>query len=729
MSAGRVTVVVCAYTEERWDAICAALASVAAQDRPPAETVLVVDHNDALLSRARAAFEPGVHVVASTGTPGLSGARNTGVEVATGDVVAFLDDDAVAEPDWLARLCGPYEDPAVMGTGGRAVPVWPGGGRRPYWLPEEFDWVVGCSYTGQPQATTDVRNFLGANMSFRREAFRIAGGFSDTVGRVGTRPVGCEETEFCIRLRQRRPGTRLLYEPTAVVHHHVSAPRTRWRYFRSRCYSEGLSKALVSRMVGAQDGLSAERSYVSSVLPRAVVTALLEALRLRQPRRVVLAANVVIGLAATTTGYASTRARTRDGRTGRHPDPGTAQVHPVLRRLFGSLDADDVAWCLLRGERSLARPTGDVDLLVAGDDLSRAEEVILAQGFVVLPRRHGTWHRFYGMRDPSSGAWLRLDVVARLRYRGVEQPSRPLESGCLARRRAVDGVNRLTETDQFWTVALHCIFDKGAVTPRRAAELVASAPHIERSSEVEAFLAATCGAEAPDAVLAAVARCDWPALVSVARDSAGAPPVPGGSTSRGRSLTLRLASRGYPAIWRSLGMGRTPLAAEVVESAQVDAAVVRIQRRPLVNAVELLVRDDEAPRLAHALGHRGFRRLGGGWWRARRGGLERVSLTSVSRLATPFAAGEVFASARPMLGRAHWLAAAPSTRLLFATQTSTAEQTTPPARTVRPDGWDSLDELSAASWERAGASEPRQRAISHPEPPRPDAPQRRAGAS
>jgi glucosyl-dolichyl phosphate glucuronosyltransferase len=262
------SVVICAYTQDRWDQLTAAIVSVGRQSRPAAETIVVVDHCPELARRVAAAF-PDVRVVASTGRPGLSGARNTGLSQATGHVVAFLDDDAQAAPDWLERLADGYRSGEVVGVGGAVLPAWEAG--RPRWLPREFDWVVGCSYTGLPQERGPVRNLIGANMSFRREVFDLVGGFTEGLGRLGTRPLGCEETELAIRIRQRRPGTRLLYDPSAVVRHHIPFQRARWRYFRSRCYAEGLSKAAVSRLVGAEDALAAERTYVRRVLPRAVV--------------------------------------------------------------------------------------------------------------------------------------------------------------------------------------------------------------------------------------------------------------------------------------------------------------------------------------------------------------------------------------------------------------------------------------------------------------------------
>jgi glycosyltransferase involved in cell wall biosynthesis len=248
---------------DRWDDIVAGLAGIAGQTHPAAQTVLVVDHNADLLARARAAF-PDVRVIENTGRGGASGARNTGVAVVDADVVAFLDDDARPEPDWLERLMAAYDDPAVLAVGGVARPVWPD--RRPDHLPPELDWLVGCTYLGQPTRRADVRNLWGCNMSVRRFVFDEIGGFDEDAGRVGLIPLGAEETEFCIRIAQRKPGSRVVFEPTAVVHHRVTVARTTFAYLRSRSQAEGVSKAAMARVVGAQDATSEESAYVRTVL-------------------------------------------------------------------------------------------------------------------------------------------------------------------------------------------------------------------------------------------------------------------------------------------------------------------------------------------------------------------------------------------------------------------------------------------------------------------------------
>ncbi len=300
-----ISVVVCAFSERRWGDLVDAIDSLKRQTAVSLEILVVIDHNDALLERATTAFEgPAVRVVASAGAPGLSGARNTGIEVSNGDIVAFLDDDAAAEPDWLQRLVEAMSEPEVVGAGSWVDARWDPPG-RPGWFPETFLWVVGCSYEGLPRERRDIRNPIGAAMAFKRSAFDLVGGFSDGIGRVGSRPLGCEETEFSIRLRQAKPELRIVMEPHSRVRHHVTAERTSPRYFVRRCYYEGRSKRAIGRLIGAGDGLSSERRYVTHVLPRAVGQGIVDGFRRRRLSAVASALFVIVGLVVTAFGYGS----------------------------------------------------------------------------------------------------------------------------------------------------------------------------------------------------------------------------------------------------------------------------------------------------------------------------------------------------------------------------------------------------------------------------------------
>lgn len=259
-----VSAVVCTHDLARWPAFAESVDSLRSQTVVPDEILVIVDHNEVLERLARAELD-GVTVLANRHEQGLSGARNTAAEVASHDIVVFLDDDARGESDWIERLVGAYEDPLVAAAGGAVEPDWETG--RPNWFPEEFDWVVGCSYRGLPSIRSQVRNVIGANMSFRRSALELAGGFSADLGRVGANGAGCEETELCIRVSQLDPTARIVFEPAARVAHRVPANRATWRYFLQRCAAEGRSKALVSEMVGVQDALASERRYVTRTLP------------------------------------------------------------------------------------------------------------------------------------------------------------------------------------------------------------------------------------------------------------------------------------------------------------------------------------------------------------------------------------------------------------------------------------------------------------------------------
>jgi GT2 family glycosyltransferase len=302
-----VSVVVCAYTEARLDSLHRLLDALPQQTRPPAEVILVADGGDRLAATFRRRF-PDALVVVNDGPHGHAGAANRGVSAARGEVVAFIDDDAApADERWLEWLTHGYSEPHVLGTGGRVEPRWRTA--RPGWFPDEFLWVVGATHRGMAAGGGAVRNVWMGNMSVRRTLFDEVGGFRTSLSRVGTKPFGVQETEFCVRAAHRRPGGVFLYEPRARVVHDVPAARATFAYFRSHCFDEAVAKVEMARHVGARSGLAAERAYLARVLPGGVVRGLADAALRRDPAGLGRAGAIVAGAAVAACGY--TRARLR----------------------------------------------------------------------------------------------------------------------------------------------------------------------------------------------------------------------------------------------------------------------------------------------------------------------------------------------------------------------------------------------------------------------------------
>ncbi len=294
------SVVICAYTEERWQNLVAAVESIQQQSISPLEIIVVIDNNQPLLERASAHL-PGITVIENREQQGLSGARNSGIAVARGRYIAFLDDDAIAASDWLEQLCRYCADPKILGVGGTVLPLWVS--KRPTWFPEEFYWVVGCSYQKMENTPTVVRNPFGGCTYIRREVFETVGGFRNGLGRVNTRPIGGEETELCIRAKQHWPGRLFLCEPRAVIHHRIPPQRASWQYFRSRCYAEGLSKATIARYTGAKDSLASELTYILRTLPGGAIQGVMDGLFHHEPAGFLRTGAIVTGLLLTIAGY------------------------------------------------------------------------------------------------------------------------------------------------------------------------------------------------------------------------------------------------------------------------------------------------------------------------------------------------------------------------------------------------------------------------------------------
>jgi GT2 family glycosyltransferase len=187
---------------------------------------------------------------------GAGFARNTAAEQASAEILAFLDDDAAADPDWLAQLLSGYGlDPTVLAVGGAPIPDYQT--QRPPWMPEEFNWVFGCAYRGLPTERRGVRHLIGANMSVRASALKEIGGFHS---------IDFDDLDMCLRLAALRPPGKIIYEPRARVRHFVGAERVTWSYFWRRCFFVNKHKVRALTAMKSAASLAAERRFVVEAL-------------------------------------------------------------------------------------------------------------------------------------------------------------------------------------------------------------------------------------------------------------------------------------------------------------------------------------------------------------------------------------------------------------------------------------------------------------------------------
>lgn len=255
-------VVICTHDLARWERLESCVRSIETGSLRPASIVLVVDSNPELYERARLHFDGRAQVVLSS-TQGLSFARNMGVSVCQEEFVAFIDDDARADRQWLEHMLGSLRrHPGVVGVTGRVLPEWEAEDSR---LPEALWWIVGCTYSGHRTDRGPVRNPLGCAMAFRRDAVLEVGGFPVDFGRHGNFSGTGEDTAMGLEIgRHRGPGA-IWYEPLATVWHAVPKARTEWRYVLRRCAMEGRAKARLSLIYG-KPAMAPEARYSIGLL-------------------------------------------------------------------------------------------------------------------------------------------------------------------------------------------------------------------------------------------------------------------------------------------------------------------------------------------------------------------------------------------------------------------------------------------------------------------------------
>lgn len=255
-----VSIIICTHRSERYEDFEEAINSLLSQSYNNLEIIVVVDGNKELYDKI---LKRGIEVDKITLNEknlGLSESRNRGMKEAKGDIIAFFDDDAVADKNWIKELVRMYEGREAIAAGGKLLPKWVS--KKPKFLPEEYYWLIGATHKGFPEEVTEVRNTFGSNLSFKADVLKALGGFRGKMGVRGKGLLQGEETELCERMRGKF-GKGVIYNPEAVVYHKVFPERLRMRFLLRRAFWQGYSKRVMKEM---EYSISEEEKFVRSLV-------------------------------------------------------------------------------------------------------------------------------------------------------------------------------------------------------------------------------------------------------------------------------------------------------------------------------------------------------------------------------------------------------------------------------------------------------------------------------
>lgn len=239
-----ITLSIAICTHDRGAALVRCLGALGTP-RPDIE-IIVVDSGSSPVEAeaiARTAPRHGAQHIRLTAT-GVSAARNAALAAATGGWIAYLDDDAIPAPDWLAVLLDTIaHNPALAATGGLILPRFQSS--LPSWWPQSLRAVLTIIDDVRSAADTEP---YAANIAFHRETLAAFGGFPACLGRRGTCLLSNEET-YVIR-RLRRAGLLVQFTPELVVHHDIAGDRLCPDWLLRRQYWSGVSEAVMLRALG-----------------------------------------------------------------------------------------------------------------------------------------------------------------------------------------------------------------------------------------------------------------------------------------------------------------------------------------------------------------------------------------------------------------------------------------------------------------------------------------------
>lgn len=262
-----LSVILCTYNRDRY--IYPVLQSIAQGDLPYADYEIVFVNNNSTDNteaecRRFQADHPDINLrYCVESLQGLSHARNCGIRNAQGDILVYVDDDALVNPQYLSTYADFFQrNPHAVAAGGPILPQYDGC-EEPSWMSHYTrQLVTGKLYLGEKEREFSKGAYPGGgNAAYRKSVFDAVGLFNTDLGRKGNSLIGAEEKDLFDKMTSR--GMRFYYLPTAILYHLIPPKKLTKDYFDRLTYGIGVSERMRTLQIG-------KKKYLSRMVKEAV---------------------------------------------------------------------------------------------------------------------------------------------------------------------------------------------------------------------------------------------------------------------------------------------------------------------------------------------------------------------------------------------------------------------------------------------------------------------------
>lgn len=256
----KISIIISTYSANRYSDLVDLLENIKIQTYDNIETIIIVDKDKVLYNKIENFISNNINmkIIFNPENKGLSSSRNIGIVHATGDIITFIDDDAIPDPKWIEVITNTFRSDDVGAVTGDIIPLWENEDMS--WFPKELHWMISCSYIMTPSTKCEIERGFGTNMSFKKSIIDKIGMFNTNLGINGKNWVGGEDTDIFLRVREF--GNKVIFDPDAKVFHKICAHRVNIWNIIKRAFDGGFSVAAMSKVRRYDITNSTENGYL-----------------------------------------------------------------------------------------------------------------------------------------------------------------------------------------------------------------------------------------------------------------------------------------------------------------------------------------------------------------------------------------------------------------------------------------------------------------------------------